>query len=503
VAKGIPVSHYDDAWAIIVARIVCGVGLLDGGAIAVLAHDVPLRALGIAIAVITGCGLVANEIVAARRRAAQRSVIDTGSGLRWLGGPDEATIDDAQVLAVRLKYTDKYASGILKAVIRRFEIWTAASETPLRMTNRINAGGSDPLDALIKRIIEGLKQRTAAGLAKGGSLEGEGWRLAATGLTVAKGRTEQSIPFAEIDKVGIFDGKWCIWQKGLDEPVAKLAPDSKNAPVLGSLLGEWIEHREKKAGKEPAEAPPGSMGRLLFERRSSGGLALGLLGAMIGGVVGTIFVFQRDLRPVGSLVLLGAGVAAVLGVLFGKYAFRCYERGLVRFRGRNELRMAYAEIVQFDYSATRMFHNGIYSGTSFSLAFRSPGATIRYSTHIKSADADLEELRDHIAKVIASRMFCQLREGKPVPWGSDVVFLPQGLQFRRPKMLGLSSGSGEILPYDQIRGTNMEQGVLYFFSKAAPKAVFSKQVASPNFFPGLFLLLTMQQGQANADRPAT
>ena len=106
-------------------------------------------------------------------------------------------------------------------------------------------------------------------------------------------------------------------------------------------------------------------------------------------------------------------------------------------------------------------------------------------------DADLDDLRDHIAKMIAHRMLSELRAGRPVPWTSDVVFLPQGLQFRRPKMLGLASGPVEILPYEQIRGVNLDEGVFHLFSKAEAKPVISKPVGTANFFPGYFVVLTL------------
>ena len=180
-------------------------------------------------------------------------------------------------------------------------------------------------------------------------------------------------------------------------------------------------------------------------------------------------------------------------MVFGRYRFRCYELGLTRRRGRDEIRLLYDEITEFTYSATRMFYKGAYTGTQLSLTFRAPRATIRYSAKVQNMDADLDELRDHIAKMIAHRMLCELRAGRTVPWTSDVVFLPQGLQFRRSKMLGLASGPVEILPYEQIRGVNLNEGVFYLYSKAEAKPVISKPVGSANFFPGYFVVLTLQE----------
>ena len=97
------------------------------------------------------------------------------------------------------------------------------SDKPMCMTNRIAVNGDDPLAALITRVIEDLKQRTAAGLAGGATLEGEGWRLAAMQLSVARGRSVETLPFAEIDKVAVFDGKICLWRRGQDEPAARIS----------------------------------------------------------------------------------------------------------------------------------------------------------------------------------------------------------------------------------------------------------------------------------------
>jgi hypothetical protein len=490
-AKGIPVSYNEYGWATILFRILGAIALLGGGALA-MGGGRDVFGLGIGIAVVGAIILAFNEFAAARRRAAERSAIDTGSGLRWLGGPVDVEYQDEDIVAVRLKHARKYSAGILKAIVRRFEVWIANNDRPLCMVNRLGVNGNDPLGPMIQRIIDGLKARTAEGLASGAVLEGDTWRLAAMQLIVTEGRQTTTVPFAEIDKVAIFDDKWCVWQRGRAEPAVKIAPDSKNAPVLAALLGEWMELRKDAADEAVAEAPADGLGRLLFERRNNSGLWVGLLFAILGGIAGTVLLFQRGTPPIGALVLGVAAVSAALGLLFGRYVFRCYERGLVRRRGSSELRMPYTDIVQFDYSATRMFHNGAYTGTAFSLSFRSPGATIRYSTQIPNPDSDLDELRDHIAKVVAGRMFCQLRDGQPVAWGTDMVFLPQGLQFRRSKMFGLSSGPAEVLPYDRILGSNIEKGVFYLFSKGEPKPVLSKQASAANFFPGFFLLLTLQ-----------
>jgi len=492
VAAGIPVNYQEKGWQKHLFRIL-GVLTLMGG-IALAAYLPDGRLPGIIVGGIAIFLLIVNEVRFARQKTAERWVIDTGSGFRWLGGPADIEVQDSQVVAVRIKRTSKFSAGILKGVIRRFEVWTADSDKPMCMTNRIPVNGTDLLATMIVRVIEDLKQRTAAGLASGTMLEGDGWRLAAMQLVVARGRIVETLPFVEIDKVAVFDGKICLWRRGQDEPAAKISPDSKNASVLVSLLSEWIEHQREASGGPPeANSGVSGMGRLLFERRRNEGFWLGLVFAVIGGVAGAVLLLERDTMPIGVILLAAAVASLLLGVVFGRYLFRCYELGLTRRRGRGELRLRYDEIAEFTYSATRMFYKGAYTGTQLRVTFRASRGMIRYSAKVQNMDADLDELRDHIAKMIANRMLADLRAGRTIPWTSDVVFLPQGLQFRRPKMLGLASGPVEVLPYEQIRGVNLNEGVLYLYSKAEAKAVISKPVGSANFFPGFFTVLTLQE----------
>ena len=100
-------------------------------------------------------------------------------------------------------------------------------------------------------MIEDLKQRTAAGLAGGAVLEGESWRLAAMQLSVARGRIVESLPFAEIDKVAVFDGKLCFWRRGQDEPAARISPDSKNASVL-AVAAERVDRASARGVRRSA-----------------------------------------------------------------------------------------------------------------------------------------------------------------------------------------------------------------------------------------------------------
>jgi uncharacterized membrane protein HdeD (DUF308 family) len=503
VAAGVPVNDQDSGWQKQLFGILGILALIAGIVLAAFAPSgvfpgILLSGLGVVL-------LIVNKVRSNRQKAAERWVVDTGNGFRWLGGPTDVEVPDSQVVAVRIKRTSKFSAGIFKGTVRRFEVWTADSDRPMSMTNRLGVNVADPLAPLIARVIEDLKQRTAAGLASGAVLEGEGWQLAAMQLLVARGRAVEALPFAEIDKVAVFDGKICIWRRGQDEPAAKISPDSKNASVLASLLTQWIEHQREASGGDSSEALDSSgMGRLLFERRRYDGLWMAFICSIVIGAAGMVLLFDRNATRLGAVLVGAAVVSLLLGVVFGRYRFRCFERGLSRRRNRDEFRLRYDEIREFTYAATRMFYKGTYVGTRLRLTFRAPQGTIRYSAKVQNMDADLDELRDHLAKTIAVRMLSDLRAGHAVPWMNDVVFLPQGLQFRRSKMLGLASGPPEVLPYQQIRGVNINEGVSYLYSTTEAKPVICRPAESPNFFPGYFTVLTLlDQNMPNSSRAAS
>ena len=85
VAEGIPVNNQENGWRKHCFRILGVVALMGGAALATLVPDGALP--GVLIVVLGVFLLVANEVWTARRKAAKRWVVDTGSGFRWLGGP--------------------------------------------------------------------------------------------------------------------------------------------------------------------------------------------------------------------------------------------------------------------------------------------------------------------------------------------------------------------------------------------------------------------------------
>jgi hypothetical protein len=484
VAAGIPVSYQEHGWLKHLFRIL-GALALTGGII--LAAFVPDGAIpGAILAVLAVTLLAGSEFYFARQRAAQRFVIDTGRGFRWLGGPTEMEVPDSDVIAVRVKRTWNYSAGNLKAVIRRFEVWTAAGDKPMCMTNRMAGHEADPLAELMYRLIDDLKQRSAAGLAGGAALEGDGWRLADMQLTVVGRGKSICLPFAEIDMDGVYDGKLCLWRRGEDEPAAKIDPDSKNADVLASLLGDWIEHQRAASDGQPGASPSASgLGRLLFERRSIGGLPKYFTYPVHAAMLAVAIVFGHHLvYPVAVAV-------GIFERVFGHFRMRCYESGVGRRWGPGEFCLRFDEISEFTCAAKKILESYI----QLSMTFQAARGTIRFVGTVQNLDADLDGLRDRVAKVMAFRILCQLRDGIAVPWVGENVLLPEGLQFRRPAMFGLAAGAIEILPYEQIGDVQIEKDTFYLYGKSQGRPLTKIPAGSVNFYPGYFAVLALMEGR--------
>ena len=440
-------------------------------------------------------------------------VIDTGHGFRWPTGSTYSDVEDHQVVAVRLKQTKRVWFVREEWVDRHFEVWIEGSPEPFCMTNRFKGDdplhglGDDPLRGLITRLIDNLKQRTATALASGAVFEGNDWKLSTTQLSFQLGKVVREVTLAEIDMVAFTKGQLRIWVEGKDEPAMKIDLGTKNAPVLGMLLRDWVEHRRKEGGKEAGPAKSeSSLGRLLFRHCNDKVAASGVLCTFFAGIVGTAFLFvpqaPTGLRIAGIVLETIAVTALVYGLLFGFHVFRVYEHGVASWYGLGwkELRMRFDEMDALSYQVSRFeFLNphaieggGCWPWEVFVfIAFeRSPSTTIICNGKVKGQAQDLDRLRDHVAIVIASRMLRDFRQGKSVPWGLDKVFLPQGLQFRQATTAPPSEPA-EVIPYAQIRAATIEKGCMSLFSNDEPGPVFRTVTHTSNFFPGFYLLLTL------------
>jgi hypothetical protein len=283
----------------------------------------------------------------------------------------------------------------------------------------------------------------------------------------------------------------------------------RNVYLLPALAHPFMSEHQR--GKETAES--GGLGRILFERKTRrttivltiiGGLVMLLVGVIlfIGGMIA-----QNDEGPpliIGILLSLGGPLISLLGVSFAFSSFRCHEQGVFQKSLLGAKTLRYADVGSFLYSATRHYHNGAYTGTHLLLQFRPQSAgqpTIKYSSTSHGDDDDLDELRDFISRAIAARKAAQINPGQPVTWTANLQFLPEGIRYRPPGLLGKKDF--QLLPYAEYGGYDLQQGVFYLFAKGRPKHIATEQAAADNFYPGFFLLMLLLHQPVEAEEAPT
>ncbi len=406
-------------------------------------------------------------------------------------------IHDSQVTAVALETRRNLVNGEFSSTTRKFRLWTEDQPEPILMENRIKASNSDPLAGLMERLLKRLQERMENDLAHGGTASGDGWHLSRTALTLGRPPSDQQLPLSEVTAVEAFDGRMCIWQRGSDVAVARLPLSGRNVHLLPALMRPFLTQTPNAQTASAA-----GLGRVLFERRAqrSTVLAAGIAGvamAAIGaGMVGTFIMQQRGDEGVfvGGLVLLTLGpILAVISLCLAFASFRCHERGVFKSTLSSKKTLRYDDIGSFQFSAVRHYHRGAYTGTQVTMRFRplaaDRGPPIRYSTRIKGEDNDLDRLRDHISRIIAARMFDELRAGRTMIWTSNLEFTPEGIRYRPSGFLGRKEP--QLLRYSEYGGYDLKQGVFHLFARGPAKSIMTEQAAAENFYPGFFLLLML------------
>ncbi|MCR4414753.1 MAG: hypothetical protein NUV77_20240 [Thermoguttaceae bacterium] len=468
------------------------------------------KAAGVLLGAAGAVLLAVNEIVTRVKYFRRRWVIDNGSGFTVIDMLGEQPYRDNQVTDLLLEIKDVYSAGVLKALVRRLVVWIEGRPDPVEMVNRLPAGTDDPLLGLIQRLWKDLGDRCRDRLERGGALEGDGWTLTRQALSVHDKAGPREVRIGELAEVGVFSGNLCVWKRDVDQPIIKISPSGRNVPILQSLLADWLKQQAQtvQAAPTPRAVPPSAngrelrpsaLGRVLFERRKHTPRVLLIVLAVLGLILGTILLARRDLRGVG-VVAVGLAVAAGVGVFFAPASvFQCREQGVRQsgLFGAKEVR--FDQTQSFTYHAVRMFINGVYSGTSFTLRFQSPAASITYVAQLKNVDDDLEQLRDHVSRVIAARMAGELAQGKPVAWTPNLMFLPEGLSYRPSGFFGRKEP--QVLPYNRVRSFDFEKGTFRLWSVDSASPVVQESASAANFFPGFFLLVSMFEPSEGSGEP--
>lgn len=422
---------------------------------------------------------------------------------RWLRiDPDGFEVDgpgvkeawrDVQVDRLSWSVTKEYTRGIAKSESCRLVVWNGQGKR-LKMAQSKPLETSTPFTEFAARVFEDLRARMKATVEGGGRLTGDGWTLDRDKLTWSGGE----LRMMEMTGAAEFDGQVRVWKKGSNDAAFGVAAQSPNAILLKVLIEEL---RPKEEGGAKVESGD-DLGKTLFERPGGQGrwmlYLLGILLLLIGGLTFAASVLW------GLAVTAGAVALFVSGWWQGGLMFRCHEWGVSRRTRRGTTTIRYRDIAGFTSQATRHFVNGAYTGTTLSMEFRSRpelgGERIRWSASLRGMDEEMDNLRNHISKVIAARWIELLKSGKSLPWTDNLRLHPDGVEYRPDGLLGrkdwLKAG------YDALAEPRLQQGTFYLHLKGKEGEATRETVAATNFFPGFYvLMLVLQSSEPTASGP--
>jgi hypothetical protein len=477
------------------------VGLVGAG---IIATQLPVVWPALIVAGFAVLALLVAIILELRRVQQLMWLTLTDKTFTVLDSIGERTFHDDDVVSMALRYRENFENGILKSVTRIFRVWIVThADRPelIEMTNTMKLGAGDPLAVLIDRITRLLKHRAHAERDRGQSILGEGWELLGRNLTIRRPSAEPiDVSLDDIVAADYIENQLRLWRKDHDESFAEIPLDAANCHLLKVLLDDEIVKRPE------TDEPPhdGGLGRIIFERKPSrnAGIALSVFGVLLLmasaglgiGYLGNPKAVDAEVLLIGALITLGLALLFFFITWYVlRYRFRCQAFGVSLRTIFGEKSLRFPEVEVFTYSATRHFHNGVYTGTHLSMSFlpfkEAKKPKIVYSTQVKNVDSSLDEMRDQIAGILAGRLLAAVRAGQTVEWTPNLTLEPDGLRYRPAGLLGRKAA--EFLPYSLISSQNMHQGTYQIYQRGKPKPIVTEASSARHFFPGYFAFLNL------------
>jgi hypothetical protein len=427
--------------------------------------------------------------VSALRIVAKRRWLEVeNDGFAIVNKGARKTYSDKDVMSLAHFVTRNYFNGKFTAITHSLTLWLPGQSgfETVSMNCRAKVGKLDEFGQFVDRVWTALVTRMKAYMDEGKPVVGEGWKLDKNALTARSAEGEELvIPMADIAAVNTVDQNVCVWRKGEDLPCWKVKQKTVNASMLNKLLDDIIQARG--AYQEPG------LGRILFERK---------IMTLTASIICYLLVLVGFIFAVGlSFITLMIGIPIGIGSLAGgvatwicrKDVLRCHSRAVFLRRWGRERHLMYEDVGSFSYSATRMYHNGIYTGTTLSMKFlpRNPATAkkISYSTTLSVIDDGLELLREHVSGVIAAQMGKLLAQDGSVPWTQNMRFLRDGLEYRATGFVRRSDP--KVVPYTEITNFTVQDGTFHLWIKGSEKSVMHEAMSVMNFFPGYALLASM------------
>lgn len=503
-AEPLLVSDREQRWYSVGPMILGGLGILAAVAVATLVG--PTAAVFTALA---GAGLLVIGFVVRYWQVSRRAYLAvTPEGFVFTDRHGERAYADADVVCMSCGHKPNYSAGILKSYTRTLTLWVEGRGVSERLVMRttLPLNSLDPLDRLMTRIADHLYKLAEVAVREGHPVEGEGWSIERKELLVENRLGTDAILLSELVAVDVFDNHICVWKRGEPQPIARVPVESANAHLLPRLLKDYLPPPSEN-GEPPSTE---GLGRILFERRSKKVTIVVLwccvaLFLLLGGTLIVLGLSDEWGVVVMGIVFVLLGLMMVLPAIGAQTTlFRCMEYGVSLLHWRGERKLRYTEVESFTYQAIRMYQNGVYTGTNLTLRFTPVAGVnekpIKYHTQLQTGDEELDQLRDHISKVIAARMLGQLVEGQPVVWMDHLRIQKEGLEYRPKGFFGRKETM--LIPYETITAFDIDTGVFRVWVQDQKKSVVNEAATQPNFFPGYFVLCTLFQGGGGEIAPA-
>lgn len=376
----------------------------------------------------------------------------------------------AGVKVLTLKEEQALNNGHQVGFERRLRMEGPEGKIAFKHTSR--HGQADGVGSFVRALFDGMAEAQAAKFATGGSLSGKGWTLKAEGLLGKQGL----VPLGQVSRVGLFEAKVSCWARHEDEPFLSVAASSPNALVLLRYVGARVV-----ASGTPAKG----LGPVLFSKQYNRwvvGLVVLLVIPLLKAI--SLLIWKAGDAPTTWLTTGGAvALGLTLGALLWQYRFECREEGLTLRNLWGSMEVRYADIDRLRFQSTRQYVNGIYGGTRLELtAFLPNGKKLQLQKNCKGMDDDLENLREHISSLIATRLQACLERGEAVAWGSCVQLHRESLTFRPDQFIG--RGEPTTLPYSALAAPVIANGTLSLLDQGTGKKLCSFPCADDNFYPG-------------------
>jgi hypothetical protein len=406
---------------------------------------------------------------------------------------------DYEIVSLSYSLTPVWSNGVPAGYQRRCRLWPTQGAV-IELSNKYGEGIPDPLGDLINRISGLLREGFEQALAEGVEVRGDQWSLSKTLLRAQVGGRAEELPVHKISAVHPYDQFMGVWVTGKDEPAVSLPLDGRNVWLLPALIEPYLPP------KDTDQSPPVSgLGRVIFRRKASLStvLAIAVIGLVLTGLGIFGLVTPEDLD---TWTRIGAASLGLLGLILVGAAgyqatseFRCQEWGVTFATLLGSRQLMYRDVASFTWQASRVYTNGVYTGTNILLRFvprPGCGSVITYRTNLKGNDAELDSLRDVISQIIAAQMYERLTAGEEVPWTKNLNFRSEGLVYRPSGFV--TRGQPKLLPYDDYAGYSMNDGYFHLYEKGNDKPLLSERVGEANFFPGFFLLLMLAHAPQEA-----